>query len=499
MNNILGCSAALVAELNKSNIKYACFKSTGSISKALKGDQDIDLLVSKSDRNKFESILLELGGVRSTNNSCLTSPHREDWFLLDEHSGKFAHLDVHYSFKVGPKFLKCIDLFCYEDLKNITRVLHGVSCVSVNDELVVALSRYVFRMSLVSNMYGYITGNYTLDKGLNDEVMKLIGCELDGAGCYYLDFPHVGIVEIKMINNNFIVAKEHLAAIKDYLFYKNALSYKSFLIILLFGGVRKAKYYWGRFLVRFLSVNHLDRRSGRNGGLIVALVAPDGIGKSTQVSEIENILNWKFTGSRHYLGVGDGDGWIVRRFLIYCYKTYKRRYRVVHKKNAVIDSKSTGTMLKNNKIKSVLSNLFGLVSALEKKSSMRKIFNRKRTGQIVLCDRWPQNLVSGHMDGPSLPSELTKYPLVRNIKKYEDKIFYDLSKAKPDLLILLDADYSVSASRKPGELTKSEYIAKQDVMIQLGNKLDYRCVSVDAGQDKSKVTADILSAIWRRL
>ena len=63
------------------------------------------------------------------------------------------------------------------------------------------------------------------------------------------------------------------------------------------------------------------------GGFVVALVGPDGLGKSTQVDRLAQIFRWKFGCAQAYVGTGDGRGWWLRKGLQSLVFPHRRRLK----------------------------------------------------------------------------------------------------------------------------------------------------------------------------
>jgi len=56
---------------------------------------------------------------------------------------------------------------------------------------------------------------------------------------------------------------------------------------------------------------HQKRRPAA-GGFVVALIGPDGVGKSTQADPADQIFRWN-SGVRKPMSNGDGNGWWLRK------------------------------------------------------------------------------------------------------------------------------------------------------------------------------------------
>ncbi|TGU57898.1 hypothetical protein EN790_33970, partial [Mesorhizobium sp. M2D.F.Ca.ET.147.01.1.1] len=78
---------------------------------------------------------------------------------------------------------------------------------------------------------------------------------------------------------------------------------------------RKACYLSLRLLQRWMPGRLPPKRRPAAGGFVVALIGPDGMGKSTQAGRLRQTFGWKFGCAQAYVGTGDGNGWWLRKAL----------------------------------------------------------------------------------------------------------------------------------------------------------------------------------------
>ena len=231
---------------------------------------------------------------------------------------------------------------------------------------------------------------------------------------------------------------------------------------------------------RKLSAKWVTKR-GIPGGLVVAFVAPDGLGKTTLVNEIYRRFSHKFDCYRFYLGIGDGKGFWLRQ------KIQKR-----HSERFKASERNVRPPLKRKTI-ALIRCLFGLTVAIEKWFRIQKILRAKKHNALVFVDRWPHNTCRKGMDGPIKPPK-EEHHLCKIILQLEQKIYDNIAKAKPDLLILLDATHAVSHDRKPGEICKKNFDIKMTTAKTAF--FDYTGYhSVDASRSVSDVSKSVMNII----
>ena len=73
----------------------------------------------------------------------------------------------------------------------------------------------------------------------------------------------------------------------------------------------------------------------------------------------------------------------------------------------------------------------------------------RRTGTAILTDRFPQNVVSGPMDGPGLKPSPRNSPAVQRLTRLEHRLYGWMASHRPDLVIRLNVDLETALARKP--------------------------------------------------
>lgn len=224
-------------------------------------------------------------------------------------------------------------------------------------------------------------------------------------------------------------------------------------------------------------------------GIIVALIGPDGVGKSSQTARLTSLFRQDFKATAMYLGSGDG-GWKLRRMAKRQFRNLRgrlRRPRSAAKTPAA--DKEYGT---NH---SVFTALSGLLAAIERSVSIRRAMRLARSGSIVICDRWPQNLQPGFFDGPLRLSPDAPWP-VRAMARLEQGLYRRMEAFKPDLTIHLVSDFATSNARKPGDRTRSDFDQRLALMQEM-REVDPTIITVDASRDFDDVTRDLRNCISR--
>ena len=96
----------LLSQLKTLKIHYCHWKSNINLEKSYAGQTDLDLLVHKKDRDKFNIVISELEFKRIMSPPLKQFSGMEDYLGFDYETGKLCHLHVHYKLILGQKHIK---------------------------------------------------------------------------------------------------------------------------------------------------------------------------------------------------------------------------------------------------------------------------------------------------------------------------------------------------------------------------------------------------------
>lgn len=478
--------------LDEASVRYCIFKSSAALTQGLQGTQDLDILVRREDYSGFCAILHEVGAFRAVPHAMLFTPEREDWFVPLQDRAGYLHLDVHTRVLLGGKFAKRYGGFEYEDVESF--VLHEASppCVSAMDECRITLARIAFRQTGWPWQH-----SVSLTGGWRDEVRDLVFAELRRGQAEVAYPPRLGGVRLRLARTTqgIAVGRAGLLELRRQILKANGAQGLAGSVNNILSMSRGLRYKLVRMIERLFPGSVVSRRHPVTGGIVIALVAPDGLGKSTQVKQLRKIFGWKFCVTTEYLGTGDGGGWPLRRFIRTIYIRQKMsRQRNQRDKQTLAGAEHGQAGL----FKSFFRAAWGVMVAMERLKKLQRAVRARRRGFIVFCDRWPQSIRPGIMDGPVEHGSADQPRLVRWLIGYELRLYQAMQAFRPDLTIHMVAAHDISAARKPGEIDKPDFDARLDVMARLRAE-DPSIVCVDASQMQDQVTDDLFRAIWKKL
>ena len=269
---------------------------------------------------------------------------------------------------------------------------------------------------------------------------------------------------------------------------------------------RKRKYIYSLFVIyarrinelfvkilRRLGVNLKSKHTAPGSGIIVALLGPDGSGKSTLIAGLNQALSKKIQTRTLYMGAGKGPSSILRYPLILAARLKKRGKRTGARALKAEPGSSK---------KSILSDIYRFLWAVslahEKKVKLRRAARARKNGIFVLADRYPQTSIVGYNDGPLL-SDLRecRWSVLRRIAEWEYSV-YDLKSApKPDLVIKLVADQTLLSTRRPG-MDEETLRLKIQAVNQIQYDFETTISKVDAMKCKEMVKTMAMVEIFQR-
>lgn len=225
-------------------------------------------------------------------------------------------------------------------------------------------------------------------------------------------------------------------------------------------------------------------RLASSRGMVVALVGPDGVGKSRQTARLTSLFQEDYRCTAVYLGSGDG-GWKLRRAA----RRYLRRWRSRPNRTdpefnaSLVAGRELGTS------HSIFTGLSGVAIAIERYLTMRSAVRLAASGSIIISDRWPQNLQPGLFDGPLRVHPRASHP-VRLLSRIEQSFYRRMEKYRPEVTIHLVSDFETSNARKPGDRTHAEFHERLLLMEEMRRR-DPTIKVVDARNEFEEVTRDL--------
>lgn len=469
---------------NKHGISYCHWKSTLHLDSTMQGHTDIDVLVDRRQGALAEELAVKVGFRRFDTDPLRSYPGVLDYVGLDDETGRWVHIHLHYQLVLGDRWVKATWLPIEEWV--LQRAIFDESyrsyVIHPYDELYVFCARMALKHRRPFDL-PYV-------KRELEHIRSRIRVSATQSYSYPLALePLNALVEYALTEHPSEQVLNGLArkAAKA----MRVLSRYAPAQFTGFSFIRELYRYWIEFRRRVLKNFSMGRRKLPTGGVIVAFVGIDGSGKTSAVRRAKDFFAQQMNVTQVFLGNGrSGASWY--RKLAFAIVGTRARFRG-HKE-------ARGDDFERHSKKDVVwyYSLWVLLSVYDKMRNLQRAIKARANGGLVLSDRWPQSHVKGTLDGPRLAGRNGLTGLAGYVAKKE-KQFIDLSEMlHPDLVICLRVTPSVACSRKPGEFDLKEAEKNAQLLAEIVWRAK-RVIEIDANRPMDEVDKDIKKAIWQVL
>jgi thymidylate kinase len=478
----------LCGELDASKIIYCHWKSNANIDRSASGENDLDLLISRSSAQQFTDILFRLGFKQAFDMPEWQLPGVLDYYGYDQAAKKFVHVHAHYQLIMGHDATKNYRL-PIEDQYLESIVQDGLFKVPAPEFEYIVL---VIRLMI---------------KHCTWDVMLIKNGRISDAERKELAFLQDRISQSRMID-----ILRNVFPYLDVTLFSNcvqSLSPKCSLRFRLKTGEElrrklrvNSRRSWGSDIViklwrRLADViqRHVFRASRKkylaNGGLMIALIGGDGSGKTTAINGLYAWLSREFEVKKLHMGK---PPWSLSTIVI----------RVILKIGRLLGLYpfvKEGSEYSLNTNSPSFPGIPWLIREVCTAHDRYLVYTRGRrfatNGGLVLCDRFPVPAIK-IMDGPQVErvtSGVKTNKLIRFLGRLE-KHYYDQI-SLPDLLITLRVDPEISVQRKTDETPDSVRSRAQEIWNVDWSKLPVHII--DASKTKTEVLSDLMTLLWSYL
>lgn len=467
-----------------SAVQYAHWKSNSHLNAALNGDTDIDLLVSQQDAQHFRKITLEHGFKQMISPPEKQFPGLEDYLGFDPESGRLIHLHVHYRLVIGKQYAKNYHLPLEECLLDSHQILEGVKISSVEWELALLIVRALLKIKdrkfILSTIglssiipediiieLGYLIPKIDSQKlkDVIDQSRRILPEKI------IMDFLNIWEIGNLSTFDLFFLKRRLVQWIKKYQRYPR---WQAALKIWI-ASVKRVFPWWQSY-----------RKRMANGGLSIALIGPDGAGKTTYSEIIRRWLSWKLDVSPLYMG-SKQPSWSTR-LLSFFPKISGKLLSIV---STIMSSDENVFVRFFRMIDQSIISIFAVALARDRSRRFHIGCQIANQGRIVLYDRFPLKEIYYAMDGPRIDP---KWKGVRGkLGNIERKYFGEIT--LPDYSIILHVDVNEAMKRKPNhnlEIIKLKCEAVQTLKRQANPSY----LHVNTVDDFLYVEKEIKQIIW---
>lgn len=472
----------LLKSWESKGVSYCHWKSTDHLAAAMSGETDLDILVSITDGSLAENIAAKCGFTELDTAVLRRYPGVKDFVAYDRSLDRFIHLHLHYQLVLGDRWVKVYRLpvengvlkrRSYDDRM-------GTYVVSAADEFLLFCARMIVKFRRPFHRKRVQVESLYLLQRLGG-IPEISGLNAAGA-----DYPSAILAladAVKASAGSRIqqkLVREGRTAMR---FYRR----KSALAFRLLSGVRLAY----RILVEWNRRKRgnftFGRRRLMRGGLAVAFIGMDGSGKTSAISRNLRFFSRQLDVDSVFLGSGKSGAPWYRRLVLSLFGS-KARLKG-HKKAA------SGT-LKSQRYPFYYLTWIWIV-LFDRMRRIRRVFQSRTAGRLVLIDRWPQRSLARTFDGPRLQTvEGSARRLFSRISQMELRSLKLAEEFAPDVVFRFSVTPAVALSRKPGELTEDQAIQMAADLKRIQWPERTLVIDIDADGSIDAVDRSIRDAIW---
>jgi len=473
----------LLKSLESERILYCHWKSNAALDRALEGEDDLDLLVRRSDGGRFAEIVSRLGFREARAKGLKDLPGVLDHFGYDERADRLIHVHTHYQLVLGSDLSKNYRLPLEGPYLASSSARGPVRVPAGEYELAVLVMRLVLKHCTWD---AWLMGLGRLSSSEKRELSELAVPE----NLAKVDpvLAHLRSVDRSLFEACLDILPEGRPLLKR---FRVARRLQKALRSCSRGpqgadtSLKLLRRIWLPLKSR-LSKRE-PKRSPSHGGLLIAFVGGDGAGKTTAINEIYAWLAESFETIKVHMGK---PSWSLTTVLVRGFLkigTMLRLYPFV-----IGDDEPYSTAFPGYP-----SLIRSVCTARDRFLTYRRARRFSSNGGLALCDRYPLPPFL-KMDGPQCERTtqgLKPNGLLKLLSRVERSSYGKI--LLPDLLIVLRVDPEIAVARKTDE-TEVSVRARSGEVWRL-NWAETPARVIDAGAGKEEILSRLKALVWSHL
>jgi thymidylate kinase len=479
---VLNLVIDLCQTLAANEIDYCHWKSNEAIARSASGDNDLDLLISRADAERFTRILFELGFRQAQEDTRNSLPGVLNFYGYDVPSDRIIHVHIHYQLVLGSDLSKNYRIPVERAYLDSTRQTELFRIPAPEFELVIL----VLRMILKHHTWDAILlGQGRLSPSESRELKSLAVAE--NMAKFASVLQHLPYISPDLFD-------ACLQALQPDCPLWKRIQTGERLQAALDGCARYphsrdvfAKFSrWGWLFIHLGVFRQKLKRRLANGGLLIAIVGGDGSGKTTAIEGLYRWLSRKFDVIQLHMGK---PVWSWTTVLVRGLLKIGRLLRLYSGREYVYGEEA--------KFPGYPWLISRVCVAHDRYLTYRKARRFSSNGGLVIFDRYPMPNLA--MDAPQCAKMARTFHksnwFMKWLIKLEDSYYQKI--AMPDLLIVLKIDPEIAVQRKPEESAAS--VRARSTLVWELDWSNTPAYVLDAALPKEAVLAQIKSLVWDSL
>ena len=484
----------LVETLNSKGLKYCHWKSNLSLTQALSGKTDVDLLIDRMDADSFRILMGQLCFRPAIAKEVSSFPSVEHYFALDEESGDLVHVHAYFRVITGESLVKNYRLPIEAMLLENTREMESIRLPTKSAELVIFTLRMMLKHTSLTELLMLARDwkqvkheiLWLLDGGSVNEAINLINQWLPSVDTELFSECVQAIKSPASLLRRVSLGLRLRSSLRIYARHSPLVAWLS--------GIRK-------FLIMGIRRLIQSERgvSPQSGGAVIAIVGPEATGKSTLLAELRNWLGEHFAVNQIHAGKPKST---LLTFIPNLLVPALRFFLPTYRSSRIETQHASEEEVQNSqKVYPIISAIRSVLLAYDRRALLTRAFARSSNGSIVLCDRYP-SLSPGSPDGPQLsqfPILKDQYPIQYRLSRIEKQIYEEIP--PPDLVVLLTVPIEVAIlrNRNRGKVEPEDFVRLrhgQSSSLEFEKSQVYK---INTDQPLDKTILDVKRAIWNVL